>query len=93
MVFLIAYDLKSPNDTSLDYQRVIGGIKSIYGSWCHLEKSVFLVDTISTSAAIRDSMKPYLHRGDSLFVSRLAAGWASYALGDERNTWLKARTF
>ena len=93
MVFLIAYDLKSPNDTSLDYQRIIGAIKSIYGVWCHLEESVFLVETISSSPDIRDALKPYLHSGDSLFVSRLEGGWASYSLGEERNNWLKGRTF
>lgn len=93
MVFMIAYDLKAPNDTSQDYERVIGGIKTLYGTWCHLEKSVFLVEVISTSIAIRDAINQLVYSNDSVFVARIDQAWASHALGAEKNNWLKARTF
>jgi hypothetical protein len=93
MVFMIAYDLRSPNDTSQDYERVIGGIKALYGTWCHLEKSVFLVDTVSTSVAIRDAMNRLVYSNDAIFIAPVGGGWASHALGSEKNNWLKARTF
>jgi hypothetical protein len=93
MIFVVAYDLKTPNDTSSDYQRVMNGIKSNCNSWCHLEKSVFLVDAITTSVALRETLKPFLYSGDSLFVCILTGSWASYGIGDERSNWLKNRDF
>lgn len=93
MVFMIAYDLKSPNDTSQDYERVIDGIKALYGTWCHLEKSVFLVQTVSTSVTIRDAMNRLVFNNDAVFVAPVGGAWASHALGTEKTTWLKARTF
>ena len=93
MVFMIAYDLKTPNDTSQDYERVIGGIKALYGTWCHLEKSVFLVETFSTSKAIRDALNIYVYSEDAVFVAQIDGAWASHSLGSEKNNWLKGRTF
>lgn len=92
MVFVIAYDLQSPNDRAEDHERVIAQIKSAF-SWCHLEKSVWLVDSALNASEIRDNIKSVLNSGDRLFVAKLQGNWASWALGDERNNWLRARTF
>lgn len=92
MVFLIAYDLREPNDQAQDYERVIAHIKTSF-SWCHLQKSVWLVDSALNAAEIRESVKNALHQSDVLFVGRLQGNWASWALGDARNNWLRQRTF
>ncbi|HEX3968094.1 MAG TPA: hypothetical protein VHW70_09025 [Edaphobacter sp.] len=93
MVFMIAYDLVSPNDTSADYQRVIGGIKKLYGTYCHLEKSVFLVETNSTSVAIRDAINNLIYNHDAVFVTQLHGSWATHALSAEKVNWLRGRSF
>jgi hypothetical protein len=93
MVYLITYDLKSPNDTSVDYSRVINGIKENFGTWCHLEKSVWLVQSAQDAAAIRDLLIPYILFGDALFVARLSGNWASRSLTSTQNKWIHDRPF
>lgn len=93
MVFLVTYDLKAPNDTPENYELIIGAIKSQFPNWCHIEKSVWLVESIESAATIRSSLKAYLHPGDLMFVAPLMRGWASWNFGAERNDWLKGRSF
>lgn len=93
MVHIVTYDLISPNDTAADYERVIEGIKSTYPTWCHLEKSVWIVTTEQTATEVRDTLKPFLYSTDVLFVGRLSGNWGSFNLSEKRNEWLKARVF
>ena len=93
MVHLLAYDLKTPNDTAEDYKRVISAIKSEFDTWCHIEQSVWLIDTTMNASEVREHMKNFLNEKDVLFVSRLRGNWASWNFGKARNDWLKNRTF
>ncbi len=93
MIHVLAYDLKEPNDSSEDYQRVISAIKSEFSSWCHIEQSVWLIDTDMDAQQARDHLKTFLNDGDILFVARLSGNWGSWNFGQKRNDWLKARTF
>jgi hypothetical protein len=93
MIHMVAYDLKTPNDTAENYERIIGAIKSEFSSWCHIEQSVWLVDSPNNASTVRESLKAYLHYGDVLFVAPLRGGWASWNFGETRNNWLKARAF
>ena len=93
VVHIVAYDLKSPNDTEQDYERVISGLKSAYANWCHVEKSVWLISTAQDATAVRDCLKDILKSSDVLFVARLEGKWASYNLGSKRSEWLKNRAF
>jgi hypothetical protein len=93
MVHIVAYDLQTPNDTSENYEIIINAIKGLFASWCHIEQSVWLIDASSGAASVRDTLKDYLHSGDRLFVAPLQGSWASWNFGDERNDWLKNRTF
>ena len=93
MILLVAYDLTTPNDTPENYELIIGAIKSKFKSWCRIEQSVWLVDTGLEAAAVRDTLKLSMHKGDVLFVGRMSGGWASWNFGDRRNEWLKGRTF
>jgi hypothetical protein len=92
MVFLIAYDLHSPSDTPQDYERVIGHIKAKF-NWCHLEKSVWLVESALNATEIREQVKPFINPTDALFVGRLQGNWSSWSLGSERNAWLSNCAF
>lgn len=93
MILLVAYDLTTPNDTSANYERIIGAIKSKFSSWCRIEQSVWLVDAGVDSAAAREVLKPFLNSKDKLFVAQINRNWASWNFGDERNNWLKSRQF
>jgi hypothetical protein len=81
LVHIITYDLKSPNDTAEDYERVIEGLKLAYPTWCHVEKSVWLVATEQDPSEIRDSIKTLLRPSDILFVARLSRNWALWEMG------------
>jgi len=91
MIHVVGYDLVAPNNSSEDYERVINAIKANFNSWCHIEQSVWIVDTPSDAAAVRDLLKQYLYAGDRLLVARLQGNWASWNCGDNRNNWLKSR--
>jgi 23S rRNA A2030 N6-methylase RlmJ len=93
VVHIVTYDLESPHDTAEDYTRVIDGLKSTYTTWCHLEKSVWLVVTDQAASEVRDSLKRFLHNTDILFVARLSGNWGSFNLSSDRAEWLKGRTF
>jgi hypothetical protein len=93
MIHLVTYDLESPNDTSEDYARVINALKALYPSWCHLEKSVWLVKTTQSATEVRDAVKVNLYPTDILFVARLSGNWGSFNLGSERNDWIKKQAF
>ena len=93
MVHVVAYYLKSPNDTGADYERIIGAIKQQYPTWAHLEQSVWLVETAQDAGEVRETLKPFLNSKDVLFVARLNGNWATWNAGDERNNWPHDRTF
>ena len=93
MIHVLAYDLKEPNDKPADYERVIAAIKADFTSWCHIEQSVWLIDTTMNAGEVRDHMKNVLNTKDVLFVARLEGNWASVNFGDKRNQWLKERNF
>ncbi len=93
LVHIVTYDLESPHDTGDDYTRVINGIKSLYPTWCHLEKSVWIISTSQDASQVRDSIKKFLFATDILFVGRLSGNWGSFNLTTERSDWLKQRQF
>jgi CRISPR/Cas system-associated endoribonuclease Cas2 len=93
LVYIVTYDLKSPNDTAEDYERVIDGLKSRYGNWCHVEKSVWIVSTTESASEVRDNIKALLNASDVLFVARLSGNWASFNLSSKRTDWLKSKEF
>jgi hypothetical protein len=60
---------------------------------CHLEESVWLVESALNATEIRELVQPAVHATDALFVARLQGNWSSWSLGNERNKWLQNRTF
>jgi hypothetical protein len=63
MIHVVAYDLVTPNDTAENYEIIIRAIKSLFNSWCHIEQSVWLIDTPHNAASVRQTLKDYLHSG------------------------------
>jgi hypothetical protein len=93
VVHVIAYDLHEPNDTAEDYERLITAVKKRFSSWCHLEKSVWLVSTSMDAGEVRDFMKTCVNNSDTVFVARLSGNWGSWNLSQTQVDWLKAQTF
>jgi hypothetical protein len=93
LLHIVTYDLKSPNDKPEDYQRVIGALKLAYSTWCHMEKSVWLVSSEQSASEVRDTLKEVLRPTDTLFVARLSGNWATFNVGEKRGAWLKKRSF
>lgn len=92
MVYLVTYDLKTPHDTSDNYDRIIAAIKDC-GSWAHIEKSVWLVESRLGAVPLRDHLITFLSANDPLFVVAIHGDWAGYNLAPGRVEWLKARVF
>ncbi len=93
MIHVIAYDLHEPNDTAQDYERVIIAVKNKFPTWCHLEKSVWLVSSSLSAREVRDFMKTCINNADTVFVGRLSGNWGSWGLSQTQTDWLKAQTF
>jgi hypothetical protein len=88
-VFLIAYDLIKPEK---NYPDLIATIKAISGSWCHLQKSVWLTkaDTTATSSSIEAKVQAAADSNDKMFVADITgASMAWENLGDEIGNWIK----
>ncbi len=71
-VYVVAYDLKKPGR---DYDDLYDAIKKY--AYCHMQKSVWLVDTALSAAALRDILKKPLDSNDMIFVGELQKHWAS----------------
>jgi hypothetical protein len=85
MVVFIAHDLHEPDR---DYSAVIEYIKSL-GSWCHLEESVWLIDSMSSPESIRDGLSGTSDDA-TYFVQRVANNWSSWGLSSSKSSWLKS---
>ena len=77
MVHVITYDLVEGNDTPENYSRIIDGIKDLFPTWCHVEKSVWVVKSELGPGEIREALKSFLRAGDRLFVATLNGRWSS----------------
>ncbi len=83
--YIISYDLCEPGQ---DYENLINKIKS-YATWGKINKSTWVVNSAERSTDIRNKLKPYVDRGDKLFVAKLT-GEAAWTNCDCSDNWLKA---
>ena len=77
-IYVVSYDLMSSNDP--DYEGVLQALGTC-GNVNHFQKSVCLVASAMDVKMIRETVKPRLGRGDSVFVSLLttgADGWCGW---------------
>lgn len=82
---LIAYDLRKPGK---DYSQIIAAIKQ-YGTWAHLEESVWAIRTASTPASVRDALLKHIDENDRLLVAEPTGNAAWHNLNPEVGTWLQ----
>jgi hypothetical protein len=81
-IILVTYDLKQPGR---DYKPVHDYMKTF--SWCKGLESVWLLDTTTPTATIRDKLVALVDANDVVFVVKIARDWASarYYCGDWLN--------
>lgn len=84
--YIISYDIKD-NSQTYDYSELEKAIKS-YGTWAHINKSVWAIVTTKNAKEIRDYLKTKMDFNDSIFVikSGTEAAWSNVICKDE---WLK----
>jgi hypothetical protein len=88
MILLVTYDLKQPGR---NYQPVFDYLKKF--THCKGLESVWLLDTTSSPAAVRDGLKERVDGNDVVFVVRLQRDWASLRyycadwLNDPSRSW------
>jgi len=92
MVYVVAYDLVEPHDTSESYAAVIDTLRG-FGTWAQIEQSVWLIDSSLSASDLRDKVFESMHKGDRLLVARLGGSWATQSIETDVTDWLKARTF
>jgi len=82
--YIISYDLRKPGQ---DYDALYEAIKS-YGTWAHINKSVWAVVTTNSAVQVRDYLSQFMDSNDRLFVvkSGVAAAWRNSIC---KNEWLK----
>ena len=83
--YLISYDLA--NSDSEEYEKLFEYIRE-YGTWAHINKSLWAVKTYKTAVNIRDEIKELVNSNSSIFVikSGVEAAWSNALC---RNAWLK----
>ena len=82
--YIISYDLRLPGR---DYESLYAAIRA-YGTWAHVNQSVWAVVTTQTAAEVRDNLLSHLDSNDRLFVvkSGIEAAWRNVIC---KNEWLK----
>ncbi len=86
-VQLITYDLRRPGQ---DYAGLYVAIQSL-GTWWHGVESVWLVETNSSSAQIRNALNAHINANDSLLVANLGGDWATLGLVKDYTEWLRKK--
>jgi hypothetical protein len=75
-LLLVTYDLKQPGR---NYQPVYDYLKRF--TYCKDMESVWLLDTTTPPAGIRDHLKTLIDANDKVFVAKLSGQWASWNYG------------
>jgi hypothetical protein len=82
--YIISYDLRKPGR---NYDSLYAAIKS-YGTWAHINESVWAVVTTTSAVQIRDYLRNHMDENDRIFIvkSGVEAAWRHARC---RNEWLK----
>jgi CRISPR/Cas system-associated endoribonuclease Cas2 len=85
MLYIVAYDLHNPGRT---YEPVIEAIKAT-GGWAHVEKSVWIVDSLMSSQELLEVVRKAADSNDAVFVAQLEQNWWGVNLSAGVVQWLK----
>lgn len=85
MICEISYDLIEPGK---DYEDIIKTIKSM-GSWCHVLKSTWLVDTALTIDQINKLIETHTDKTDAYWITDLTSTTYWVKASAEVRNWIK----
>ena len=82
--YIVSYDLRYPGR---NYDKLYEAIKA-YGTWAHINESLWAVVTSQTAVQVRDNLLQYVDPDDRVFVikSGVEAAWQNAIC---KNEWLK----
>lgn len=83
--YIVTYDLMKSGQ---NYTCLTTKLKA-YGTWCHLQGSVWVISTSQTATQVRDNLASCLDSNDKLFVGQLSGGAAWIGHTAEISNWLK----
>ena len=85
--YVVTYDL---HQSGQNYECLHKKLKA-YGTYWHVQMSVWLVETSQSAAQVRDHLAGCLDTNDKLFVARLSneAAWIGYS--QEVGDWVRDR--
>lgn len=84
-IFIVTYDLHQHGQ---NYECLTKKLKA-YGTYCHLQRSVWLIRSDQSAVQIRDNLKSCLDSNDDLFVAKLAGEAAWHGFSQSTSGWLK----
>ncbi|MFI4998433.1 MAG: hypothetical protein ACHQK9_01030 [Reyranellales bacterium] len=87
-IYLVAYDVV---DQATDRTAVTAALEENYDDRCHMQSSVWLVETEKRSSEIKADLAACLGRQDRLFVMRLMTRVSARNLDEKGIDWLKAK--
>ncbi len=81
--YIISYDLRTPGR---NYNALYEAIKA-YGTWAHINESLWAVVTTKTAVQVRDHLATHVDQNDRIFVikSGVEAAWRHSIC---KNEWL-----
>lgn len=83
--YIVAYDLSVPGQKYECLRKKLEG----YGTYWHLQQSVWIIRTSSSAPEVRDALLSCLDQNDKLLVAGLNGEAAWYGYSDQNSRWLK----
>ncbi len=83
--YIVTYDLHKHGQ---NYDCLVKKLEA-YDAWCHMQGSVWVIETTQTSSQIWDNLKGCLDSNDNLFVGKLSGEATFSGFSQEITDWLK----
>lgn len=85
--YIVTYDL---HQRGQNYDCINAKLKG-YGTYWHIQGSVWIIKTAQTAVQVRDSLRNCLDGNDKLVVARLSSEAAWYGYNQDIDNWLKGQ--
>lgn len=83
--YIVAYDL---NKEGQNYECMTKKLEA-YGTYCHLQRSVWIISTKKSAKEIRDNLSECIDSNDKLFVGALTGEAAWQGFKAKTSDWIE----